>query len=183
MKKKALLLTAISAMLLVSTYLLPEPRSEVIYWEPNKRTRDERETLNWIFEASMFADDPDKADVQMAKYASLMGYDYMGSMKYGDESGVLPHAYWAANSLYGDWWDDPRTVCLRANLNEDFPGFISWRFSEERDPETLTEEDRIIYFEGQFLNYWIDCQRDEVIDMYVDSAPDPTPSWSGARWG
>jgi hypothetical protein len=32
--------------------MLPEPRSEVIYWEPNKRTRGERETLNWIFETS-----------------------------------------------------------------------------------------------------------------------------------
>ena len=79
--------------------------------------------------------------------------------------------------MYGviDWFDDPRTVCLRANVNEEFPCFISWRFGEERDQSTLTEEDTLRYLNGEFLSYWIDVQQEEVIDMYL-SALEKQPS-------
>lgn len=169
MNRNYLLSLIICAVIFVGLTRVSIPDPEKFYWEPNNRTSEERHALNWIFESTGFAHDQEVADVQMSTYASLMGFDYMGSNKYSEKVGVLPHSYWAANSMYGDWWEDPREVCLRANLNEDFPGFIAWRFSTDADPSTMLESDKWIYFDGQFLNFWIDCQRDSVIDMYIEA--------------
>jgi len=154
-------------LLFLVTFMFPEEK--VCYWEIEER---ERHHLNWIFEPPEYSHDPEKAAIEMAKYASLMGYDFVGTKEYNEECGIGNQGYWASNTMYGviDWVpEDPRTVCLRANINEDFPCFISWRMREERDPGSLTEEDKLRYLNGEFLSYWIDVQRDDVIDMYLNA--------------
>ena len=77
--KKMVPIAGILGILFVATFFIPQEEQSFCYWEILQRTNEERHPLNLIFEPPEYAHDPEKAAIQMATYASLMGFDFIGT--------------------------------------------------------------------------------------------------------